>query len=92
MYTAPVKFPAQAQHVTKEAVVEVDLPAQMVRAISDLDRWWHHRWYHICVVRSVVKERQHLLLCGEQQLAHTSQVYLSLKGACCNTSSWPPSN
>ena len=36
MYTAPVKFPTQAWHVTEEAVVEVDLPAQMVRAISDL--------------------------------------------------------
>ena len=42
MYTAPVKFPAQALHVTEEAILEVDLPAQMVRAISDLDRWWHH--------------------------------------------------
>ena len=43
MYTAPVKFPAQAWHVTEEAALEVGLPAQMVRAISDLDRWRHHR-------------------------------------------------
>ena len=26
MYTAPVKFPAQALHVTEEAILEVDLP------------------------------------------------------------------
>lgn len=50
--------------MTKEAMLEVDLPAQMVRVIFKLDCLWHRHIYHTYAVKSVVKEHQHLLLCG----------------------------
>lgn len=73
IYTAPVDSPrwacpatvlAQAPDMTKEAMLEVDLPAQMVRVIFKLDCLWHRHIYHTYAVKSVVKEHQHLLLCG----------------------------
>lgn len=73
IYTAPVDSPrwacpatvlAQAPDMTKEAMLEVDLPAQMVSVIFKLDCLWHRHIYHTYAVKSVVKEHQHLLLCG----------------------------
>ena len=73
MYTAPVDSPrwacpatvlAQAPDVTKEAMLEVDLPGQMVRVIFKLDCLWLHHIYHTYAVKSVLKEHQHLLLYG----------------------------
>ena len=34
MYTAPVKFPAQALHVTEEAILEVDLQPLLNRQMT----------------------------------------------------------
>lgn len=47
--------------MTEEAVLEVDLPAQMVRAISDLDCWWSLLISHLHGQISC-EEISHLLL------------------------------